>query len=197
MKDALITKENVLSQVDIKINQSDLVDVVVSEKEQIMLAEKAHIRKELSSLSKEYKKVNDDIQAKKIKEASAKYGKTLKKLSDAFIELGQNKTFHFSINNSGYSSSKIEIGNDRYRISVLDNNGGTYFSNILIEKSKELLKLEDRLEELNNNVLELRDQEYQIQEKLNNIERYARQAKASITKELVKNMDIKFPQLGE
>ena len=186
---ALISKENTEVKFNMNLDQRDLIEVAVADQEEKLRGEVDVVRKSIKNLNKEIEDTHKSISKEEVKLLEA-----VKKTEKAAM-LAAFKGFYKNLDSTTgvqgrqevkkvlmvYGAFTIFEERDSKRLGY-GNNQNLFSCPLQAKASKLILDGEKRLEAIEKELQKLRNDEYDIVEKLSDVDRLLRQARAKITK---------------
>jgi len=195
-------KDNIESKFELKLSQTDLVEAAVSEKEDELYANLEAIQSDVKALNKEYKE-NDLAVTHEAKDIAVGKYKRVCEIAQKALRV-MNKNIIVFPEYSGMNTEKKTVFGTVYVSSATNSKGYaggiiTLVQSDAIPFTKELNRLRKNQESILGKLTAVREIESELNEKISNIDRLLRKAKAQITRNAVKGTGLAklIPSLTE
>jgi len=177
---------DLVKKLDVSIGKRDIMEYIVSKKEDEMEAEKAIKEKELVEINKQGFSLHESVE-KEIKSLVSKaFTKELALINKTLKSIGANLIFSLipsnNRDNDEDNSKKIGV----YLQETSTNRDGNC-RELSIPFNKTILDIQAKLKTLSNERCTLVDKVYDLEEKLSKVDRMSRKANAKITEEFLKS----------
>jgi hypothetical protein len=198
-----VTENNSEVKFKMELSQQDLMEAAVSQKEEEYYGKLSEMRNEIKAVEKEIKEAQEfiDLEARKIFES--KHKETLNNIESLLNVFNKGLKMHYSVDRINYDEGIIT-----YTISIRGLSNRSYYNSsnnlsindsVILKWNSAMKRVSITKKELDEQLKKLREDEYQLNEKLGNIDRLLRRAKAAITKKALENSGLTdlIPQLPD